>query len=118
MAEALGREAEAPALRARARRLQERFEADFWLPDQAFYALALDREGAPCRVISSNPRHRLWTHIVSESRAHIVTRRLMHDDMFTGWGLRTLARGERLYNPISVHTGSVRPHDTAVAPVG
>src|SRR5205807_521879 len=115
MAEALGREAEAPALRTRARRLQERFEADFWLPDQAFYALALDREGAPCRVISSNPGHLLWTHIVSDSRAQIVTRRLMQDDMFTGWGLRTLASGERLYNPMSYHNGSVWPHDTALA---
>ncbi|PYM80210.1 MAG: amylo-alpha-1,6-glucosidase [Candidatus Rokuibacteriota bacterium] len=118
MAEALGREAEAPALRTRARRLQERFEADFWLPDQAFYALALDREGAPCRVISSNPGHLLWTHIVSDSRAQIVTRRLMQDDMFTGWGLRTLASGERLYNPMSYHNGSVWPHDTALAAVG
>jgi len=118
MAEALGREADAPALRARARRLQERFETDFWLPDEAFYALALDREGAPCRVISSNPGHLLWTHIVSNSRAQIVARRLMQDDMFTGWGLRTLSSRERQYNPMSYHNGSVWPHDTALAAVG
>ena len=118
MAEALGRDAEAPALRARARRLQERFEADFWMPDQAFYALALDREGAPCRVISSNPGHLLWTRIVSDSRAQIVARRLLQDDMFTGWGLRTLSSRERQYNPMSYHNGSVWPHDTALAAVG
>jgi glycogen debranching enzyme len=118
MAEALGRDAEVPALRARARRLQERFEADFWLPDEAFYALALDRDGAPCRVISSNPGHLLWTRIVSDSRAQIVARRLLQDDMFTGWGLRTLASRERQYNPMSYHNGSVWPHDTALAAVG
>ena len=118
MAEALGRETEAPALRARARRLQERFEADFWLPDEAFYALALDRDGAPCRVISSNPGHLLWTRIVSDSRAQIVARRLLQDDMFTGWGLRTLSSRERQYNPMSYHNGSVWPHDTALAAVG
>jgi len=118
MAEALGRDAEAPALRARARRLQERFEADFWLPDEAFYALALDRDGAPCRVISSNPGHLLWTRIVSDSRAQIVARRLLQDDMFTGWGLRTLSSRERAYNPMSYHNGSVWPHDTALAAVG
>jgi glycogen debranching enzyme len=118
LAEALGRDAEAPALRARARRLQERFEADFWMPDEAFYALALDREGAPCRVISSNPGHLLWTRIVSDSRAQIVARRLMQDDMFTGWGLRTLSSRERQYNPMSYHNGSVWPHDTALAAVG
>jgi glycogen debranching enzyme len=118
MAEALGRDAEAPALRARARRLQERFEADFWLPDEAFYALALDRDGTPCRVISSNPGHLLWTRIVSDSRAQIVARRLLQDDMFTGWGLRTLSSRERQYNPMSYHNGSVWPHDTALAAVG
>jgi glycogen debranching enzyme len=118
MAEAVGREAEAPALRARARRLHERFETEFWLPDEAFYALALDGEGAPCRVISSNPGHLLWTRLVSESRAQIVARRLMEDDMFSGWGLRTLASGARPYNPMSYHNGSVWPHDTAIAAVG
>ena len=118
MAEALGRETEAPVLRARARRLQERFEADFWLPDEAFYALALDRDGAPCRVISSNPGHLLWTRIISDSRAQIVARRLLQDDMFTGWGVRTLSSRERQYNPMSYHNGSVWPHDTALAAVG
>ncbi|HET7344011.1 MAG TPA: glycogen debranching N-terminal domain-containing protein [Methylomirabilota bacterium] len=118
VAEALGDAQRPRALRERARRLRERFEADFWLPDQAYYALALDHDGRPCRVISSNPGHALWTHIVSDSRATIVARRLMSDDMFTGWGLRTLASGERLFNPMSYHNGSVWPHDTAIAAVG
>jgi glycogen debranching enzyme len=118
VAEAIDRPEQAPALRERARRLRERFEADFWLPDEAYYALALDREGQPCRVIASNAGHLLWTRLVSESRAPIVARRLMADDMFTGWGVRTLAGGERLYNPMSYHNGSVWPHDTAIAAVG
>src|SRR6185436_794191 len=118
IAEAAGAPERAPALRQRAERLRERFEEDFWLPDEAFYALALDREGAPCRVISSNPGHLLWTRIVSDSRAQIVARRLMQDDMFTGWGLRTLSSRERQYNPMSYHNGSVWPHDTALAAVG
>jgi glycogen debranching enzyme len=118
MAEALAVRDRAPALRERARRLRDRFEADFWLPDEAYYALALDRAGQPCRVITSNAGHLLWTRIVSNSRAHIVARRLMADDMFTGWGVRTLASGERLYNPMSYHNGSVWPHDTAIAAVG
>jgi glycogen debranching enzyme len=118
MAECLGRHEDAGPLRARARRLRERFESDFWMPDEAFYALALDGAGIPCRVISSNPGHLLWTGIVSESRAQIVARRLMEEDMFTGWGVRTLSSRERLYNPMSYHNGSVWPHDTALAAVG
>ena len=118
IAEAAGAAERAPEFRQRAARLRERFEADFWLPDEAYYALALDREGAPCRVIASNAGHLLWTRIVSDSRAHIVARRMMADDMYTGWGLRTLASGERLYNPMSYHNGSVWPHDTAIAAGG
>jgi glycogen debranching enzyme len=118
MADLLGRPERAAPLRARARRLQERFESDFWMPDEAFYALALDGAGAPCRVVSSNPGHLLWTGIVSDSRAQIVSRRLMEDDMFSGWGVRTLSSRERLYNPMSYHNGSVWPHDTALAAAG
>jgi len=118
LAEAIGRPERAPDLRERARRLRERFEADFWLPDEAYYALALDREAQPCRVITSNAGHLLWTGLVSDSRAPLVARRLMADDLFTGWGVRTLASGERLYNPMSYHNGSVWPHDTAIAAVG
>jgi glycogen debranching enzyme len=117
-AEAVGAGARAPELRERAKRLRDRFEADFWLPDEAYYALALDGAGRPCRVIASNAGHVLWTGLASESRAHLVARRLMAEDVFTGWGVRTLASGERLYNPMSYHNGSVWPHDTAIAAVG
>jgi glycogen debranching enzyme len=119
VAQALGGpEVRTAALRERAQRLQQRFEADFWLADEAFYALALDRAGHPCRVIASNAGHLLWSGIVTPGRAQIVARRLMADDMFTGWGLRTLSSAERLYNPMSYHNGSVWPHDTAIAAAG
>jgi glycogen debranching enzyme len=80
--------------------------------------MALDGDKRPCRVISSNPGHCLWTGIVDPARAEAVGRRLMADDMFTGWGLRTLSTREVLYNPMSYHNGSVWPHDTAIAAVG
>jgi glycogen debranching enzyme len=118
VAETLGRAALAPTLRTRAGRLRERFEAEFWMEDEQFYALALDGERRPCRVLSTNPGHALWTGIASEARARAVAKRLMHDDLFTGWGLRTLAARERLYNPMSYHNGSVWPHDTAIAALG
>ena len=114
----LGLAEPARRLRRRAARVQERFEADFWLPDAGYYAIALDGQDRPCRVISSNPGHCLWTGIVSPARAEAVTRRLMADDMTTGWGVRTLSSKERLYNPMSYHNGSVWPHDTAIAALG
>jgi len=74
-----------PRCEKRARHLRARFDADFWLDREAFYALALDGEGAPCRVIASNPAHCLWTGIAAGSRARAVGGRLMAEDMFSGW---------------------------------
>jgi glycogen debranching enzyme len=118
IAETIGSGERAPALRARAERLRARFEADFWMDDERAYALALDGAGEACRVVSSNPGHCLWTGIVGHARAAAVTHRLMADDMFAGWGVRTLAARERLYNPMSYHNGSIWPHDTAIAALG
>jgi glycogen debranching enzyme len=118
VAETLGRGDGVPALRETARRLRERFEADFWQDGQGFYALALDGESRPCRVIASNPAHCLWTGIALEGHARELVERLMADDMFSGWGLRTLSARESLYNPMSYHNGSIWPHDTAIAAAG
>ncbi|HET9490350.1 MAG TPA: glycogen debranching N-terminal domain-containing protein [Methylomirabilota bacterium] len=118
VAESIGRGALAPGLRTRAGRLRERFENDFWMEDQRFYALALDGEHRPCRVLSSNPGHALWAGIASETRARAVAEQLMAPHMLTGWGVRTLSSRERLYNPMSYHNGSVWPHDTAIAALG
>jgi len=105
-------------LRAAARGLRDRFEADFWQASDGFYALALDGSARPCRVMSSNPGHCLWSGIADARRAEAVAARLLAEDMFSGWGLRTLSARERLYNPMSYHNGSVWPHDTAIAAVG
>jgi len=114
----LGRSDRMPGLTDRARHLQERFEADFWMADEGFYALAIDGNARPCRVISSNPVHVMWTRLIGAERARMIADRIMQDDMFTGWGLRTLSSRERLYNPMSYHNGSVWPHDTAIAAAG
>ena len=38
----------------------------------------------------------------------------MSPEMFSGWGVRTLASDMGAYNPASYHNGSVWPHDNAV----
>jgi glycogen debranching enzyme len=118
IAQSLGRTGPASAWRSEATRLAERFERDFWMADVEYYALALDGEGAPCRVITSNPGHVLWTGVARPEHAAAVGQRLMRDDVFSGWGIRTLAVGQPCYNPMSYHNGSVWPHDTAIAAVG
>jgi len=118
IAEAVGHHQRVPVLLEHALHLRERLERDFWMSDTGFYALALDAADKPCRVVSSNPTHLLWTGMADDDHAEMVARRLMAADMFSGWGLRTLSSRERLYNPMSYHNGSVWPHDTAIAVAG
>ena len=106
------------ALLAEARALRARFEAAFWCDDLTTYALALDGNKRPCRVSTSNAGHCLFTGIASPTRARLVAGTLMHPDMYSGWGIRTVATDEPRYNPIAYHNGSVWPHDNAIIAAG
>jgi glycogen debranching enzyme len=104
----------ADRLKREAAELARRFDRAFWMPSRGFYAMALDAEKRPLEVISSNPGHLLFTRIISRDRARIVANRLMRDDMFSGWGWRTMSQEERVFNPLSYHRGSVWPHDNSI----
>ena len=118
IADALGQHDRAQTLDAEADALRERFEATFWLDDLSTYALALDGHKRPCRIVSSNTGHCLATGIASRERAERVAARLMEEDAFSGWGIRTVAWDQARYNPMSYHNGSVWPHDNALIAIG
>lgn len=105
-------------LEAEAQRLAERFEEAFWCDELGTYALALDGVKQPCRVRTSNAGQLLFTGIVRADRARMVAADLMQPHFFTGWGIRTVARGEARYNPMSYHDGSIWPHDNALIALG
>ena len=109
---------DADALDGAAERLRQAFEARFWSERLQTYVLALDGAGRQCEVRASNAGHALLTGIASPKRAAIVAAQLMSAEMFTGWGIRTLAKGEVRYNPMSYHNGSVWPHDNALIALG
>lgn len=113
-----GDSARADRLRGEARELRERFERDFWMPAADCYAQALDAHKRQVPAVTSNAAHALWAGIASPEHANALARRLMQPDMYTGWGLRTLATGYPTYNPMSYHNGSVWPHDSAIAAHG
>lgn len=98
--------------------LQSRFEAAFWCDEIGTYALALDGSKRPCRVRTSNAGHTLFAGIAAPERACRVAATLMGPDSFSGWGIRTVARGEPRYNPMSYHNGSVWPHDNGMIALG
>ena len=108
----------AAQLRRRATDLRRRFNRDFWLPHQRFYALALDGDKRPCASITSNPGHALWSGIIARDQAAAVAERLLSNDLFSGWGIRTLSTTSPRFNPIAYHLGTVWPHDNAIAAMG
>lgn len=108
----------AQAWKRRARALRNAIEEQFWIPELDFYAIALDGEGAPCRVRASNAGHLLYCGIPSPQRAAKVSAQLLAPEFCSGWGIRTLQEGAARYNPMSYHNGSVWPHDTSICAAG
>jgi len=98
--------------------LQEKFETQFWDEALGSYVLALDGEKKPCRVLSSNPGHCLFAGIASPQKASRLVKTLLGEDLYCGWGIRTLGAKEIRYNPMSYHNGSVWPHDNAIIASG
>jgi len=105
-------------LEAEAERLAARFEKAFWCEELGTCALALDGFKQPCKVRTSNAGQLLFTGILRTDHARLVAADLMQPHFFTGWGIRTVARGEARYNPMSYHDGSIWPHDNALIALG
>jgi len=80
--------------------------------------MALDGAKRPAATIGSNAGQALWSGIIPAARARIVAERMLQPDLFSGWGIRTYAVGQVGYNPVGYHTGSVWPHDNALAAAG
>jgi glycogen debranching enzyme len=114
LARTLGDDALADRLEKEAADLKERFNRDFWMEREGFYALALDGDKRQVGTVTSNPGHALWTAIADEDKAARVARKLLSPTLSSGYGIRTLAARQRPYDPIGYHTGTVWPHDCAL----
>jgi glycogen debranching enzyme len=69
-------------------------------------------------VRASNAGHALFTGIAREDHGKAVAQALFGEDLYCGWGIRTLSSHETRYNPLSYHNGSVWPHDNALIASG
>jgi glycogen debranching enzyme len=118
VARALGKAALAVALEEKAEKLRRRFDECFWSDEIESFALALDGNKLPCLVRASNAGHALFTHICLPGRADRLARVLLSEELFSGWGVRTVAASEQRYNPMSYHNGSIWPHDNAIIAAG
>jgi glycogen debranching enzyme len=98
--------------------LKKRFNDAFWMHDLGFVAMALDAHKRQVRSIGSNAGHCLATGIVEEELVRQTADRLFDEDMFSGWGIRTLSNRNPAYNPYSYHRGSVWPVEHGSFAVG
>jgi len=107
LAERLDREAD---------ELRASFDEAFWVEERGgFYALALDGKKRPVDTRCSNMGHLLWSGIALPERVRATVDQLLSEELWSGWGIRTMASDAAAYNPISYHNGTVWPHDSALA---
>ncbi len=114
LARQLGDGAEADRLEGEAAALRDALQARFWLPERRTFAEALDGQKHPVDSLTSNPGHLLWMGAVDAAHARAVADALLSDDMYSGYGVRTMGAREGGFNPVSYHDGSVWPHDNAL----
>lgn len=98
--------------------LKARFNKDFWIEENQFFAQALDGEKKKVDSITSNVGQLLWTGIVDKDRASLIVKKLMGEEMDSGWGIRTLSTSNDGFNPVSYHNGSVWPFDNSLIAEG
>jgi glycogen debranching enzyme len=113
-----GDEALAVRLRAEAEHLVAAIDQAFWLPERQAYALALDRDKRPVDSLTSNIGHLLWAGACPPERAASIRDRLMGEELFCGWGVRTMSSADAGFNPIEYHNGTVWPHDSSLIAAG
>jgi glycogen debranching enzyme len=116
LARAVWRDRElADRLEREAAELRARFDEAFWVERRGgYYALALDGGKRPVDSLCSNIGHLLWSGIVPDERVDAVVDRLMGEELWSGWGVRTMSTRDAAYNPLSYHNGSVWPHDNSL----
>jgi glycogen debranching enzyme len=119
LSEVMDMNEKASVLRKKASDLKKKFQEEYWSEDKSVYYLALaGEEKRPCNIVASNTGHCLFSRIASQDHAEKIASVLLSNNMFTSWGIRTLASDEVRYNPMSYHNGSVWPHDNAIIAYG
>ena len=108
----------AQRLEQRAGDLRARFQRDFWMPERGGHALALDGDKRQVDSLTSNIGHLLWSGLLDDHEAAATADLLLDEQMYSGWGVRTLGANEAGYNPLGYHTGTIWPHDNSLIVAG
>jgi glycogen debranching enzyme len=114
----LDRKDEADRLFHQAVELKRRFNEKYWMEDQGYFAMGLDSQARQIASIGSDPGHCIATGIVDQDLVERAAARMFADDLFTGWGIRTLSSQHPAFNPYSYHRGSVWPVEHGTFAIG
>ena len=115
---ALEDESGAERFLGRARDLARKVNRQYWLESEQFYAIGLDPAKRPIASIASNPGHALAAGLVPDDRARLLGERLLGEELFSGWGIRTLSASHPSFNPLAYHLGAVWPVENATFALG
>jgi glycogen debranching enzyme len=95
--------------------LRARFDKAYWCEERGgFYALALDADKKRVDSLTSNIGHLLWSGIVPPERIDAIVDQLMGEELWSGWGVRTMSSADAGFNPLAYHNGTVWPHDNSL----
>ncbi len=116
--QALDDQTRAQALLREAETLKRNFNQEFWMEDEGCFAFGLDPEKRQITSIASNAGQCLWGGIADQGKAERTGKRLLQEDMWSGWGIRTLSSKNPAYNPLEYQLGSVWPQDNGIIAAG
>src|SRR5512146_2175190 len=105
----LGEVEDAARLHHDAEELKKRFNERFWMEDEGYIGMAIDKNDELVRSVASDPGHCMLSGILSDEIVPRVVSRMMRPDLFSGWGIRTLSSDHPAYNPFAYHRGTVWP---------
>jgi glycogen debranching enzyme len=114
----LDRKDEARKMFDEAEELRKRINDRFWMPDENFYAMALDPKNRQVRSIASNAGHLIACGVPDKDMVRVAADRLMSDELYSGWAVRTLSNRHPAFNPYSYHRGSVWPVEQGAFALG
>lgn len=96
----LGHRGQAEDLRRRALGMRARILSRYWMEEAGFFAEALDGDKRHVDSISSNPGHLLWSGVLPRDKAKRVARVLLSEEMFSGYGVRTMGEAASEDGPL------------------
>ena len=114
----LGDKARAQALLQQAESLKRAFNERFWMEEEGCFAFGLDPDKKQITSIASNAGQCLWSGIVDQDKAERTAKRLLQEDMWSGWGIRTLSTKNGAYDPFAYQHGSIWPQDNGIIAAG